>query len=138
MADLLTVLRMDVTYGTRFAVLADVVWVWSEYFGKYDGCCYWSKKALKFKGDTKSLCHEHIVPKKVIIEKICGLKSPTKPKIREILERYCIGCVVTRDEDKELNKAGLRAQMPAGWNGDDPWARYKSVGIQVVEVPKDE
>ena len=133
-ADIVVMLKANITYGTRYAVLADVAWVWSEYHGKYGGCRYWSKRALGMKDNTKTLCHEHIVPKKVIIDKILALKSPTKPKVNEILERYCIGCVVTRDEDKKLIKAGLRSAMPGNWDGVDPWARYKNVGIKVVEL----
>jgi len=132
--DVVVILKANLTYGTRYAVLADIAWVWSEFDGKYRGCRYWSKKSLKMNGDNKMLCHEHIVPKRVIIEKICSLKSPTKRKIFDILQHFCIGCVVTREEDKKLNHAGLRSKMPDDWDDKNPWARYDRVKIQVVDT----
>ena len=42
--------------------------------------------------------------------------------------------VVTKDEDISLNRAGLRSTMPKDWEGEDPWARYTAVGIQVEKL----
>ena len=44
--------------------------------------------------------------------------------------------VVTRAEDKRLRDVGLRQSMPSGWLwGDDPFARWKAVGIEVTPIP---
>ena len=53
--DVAFVLGAPLSYGTKFAVLADVNWVWSECSGKFKGCHYWSKAALKKLDDTKAL-----------------------------------------------------------------------------------
>jgi len=46
----------------------------------------------------------------------------------------CIGAVVTRAEDQRLNSLGLRSRMPAGWDGMDPFARYRVAGIELLEA----
>lgn len=45
------------------------------------------------------------------------------------LKRYVQGVVITREEDKQLNRAGWRSSMPGDAMGDDLMARYRSVGI---------
>jgi len=38
--------------------------------------------------------------------------------------------VLTIEDDHQLNKAGVRARMPAGWKlGDDPWERYRAAEL---------
>lgn len=59
--DIEFIIMSDVSYGTKFAVISEITWVWTEYYGKYDGCKYWSEQALNFKSDTKKLIHEHLV-----------------------------------------------------------------------------
>ena len=39
--------------------------------------------------------------------------------------------LVTTEEHKRLSDAGLRSKMPKDWDGKDPFARYKIVGIEV-------
>jgi hypothetical protein len=133
-ADVSTVLRSSLHYGTKYAVLSEVTWVWSEFNGKYVGCKYWSKAAWRLRGGDEKLVHEHLVPKKEIIGQLVQLKNPSPESVREVLERFCIGVVVTAEEDQRLNKLGLRAKMPEGWDGQDPWARYVVAKIKVVAV----
>ena len=127
--DVAFILDAPVSFGTKFAVLADVVWVWSEFHGKLDGCPYWSMAARALRFERKKLMHEHVVPKRIVMEKLLGLAPATSDSVREVLDRYCIGVVVTREEDVRLTKLGLRSEMPDGWDGEDPWARYSKAGI---------
>ena len=107
--DLAFVLNADLSYGTKFAVLAEVAWVWSEYDGKYNGCRYWSNKALRGAENIKNLIHEHAVPKKIIFHQVFETQPATPAKLKKILDIFCVGCVVTREEDSRLNRAGLRS-----------------------------
>jgi hypothetical protein len=85
---------------------------------------------------SRGLIHEHLVPRKVIREKLHGLKQPTALDVRRILDRYCIGVVITKDEDKKLDSKGLRSSMPKNWKEtDDRWARYTEVGIEIEKNP---
>ena len=133
-ADVSSVLGASLHYGTKFAVLAEVVWVWSEFNGKYVGCKYWSLAAWKVRESDQKWIHEHVVPKSVIIERLMALSAPTFQAVNDVLQRFCIGVVVTHEEDQRLNKLGLRAKMPEGWDGEYPWARYKAANIEVIAV----
>lgn len=129
--DVAAVLRTSLHYGTKFAVLAEVVWVWSEFDGKYDGCRYWSSAALQVRESNQKLIHEHVVPKSVIIKRLMNLSKPSSKNVNDVLQHFCIGVVVTAEEDQRLNRLGLRAKMPEGWNGKNPWARYAKAKIKV-------
>ena len=122
----------DLSYGTKFVVLADATWVWSEFDGKYTGCKYWSIAAGEAKSD-KDRCHEHVIPKKCIILKLFELDSPTGESVYKILDTYCVGAVITRAEDKKLTKAGFRFSMPPDWDKINVWARYLHADIKMKE-----
>lgn len=130
--DLAYVLSSEVSYGTKYAVVHEITWIWSEFNGKHQGCKYWSEKAINSGLTNKELIHEHIVPRKVMISALMNMENPTPDKIFNYLKKYCIGVVVTKEEDIRLNKAGLRSKMPNSWNEDDPWERYNLVGIKVI------
>ena len=129
--DVAKVLASDLAYGTKQSVVDHVLWVWSEFDGKIQGCKHWSIKAKNAKTGTR-LIHEHVVPRKVLREKLFSITSPTKRKVCNILSKYCVGVVVTNDEDKELNSLGLRATMPKDWDGKDIWARYSVAKIKIA------
>jgi|CXWL01.1.fsa_nt_gi hypothetical protein len=130
-ADVSAVLKSTLHYGTKFAVLDDVVWVWSEFEGKRDGCRFWSELARRAIPSTK-LIHEHVVPQNVIIRRLLSLRQPSAASVKRVLNRFCIGVVVTHDEDRKLTRLGLRAKMPNDWDGKTPWARYSAANIKVV------
>ncbi|MWJ26727.1 hypothetical protein GPM19_00645 [Halomonas sp. ZH2S] len=132
--DLARVLSADLSYGTKFAVVSEITWVWSEFDGKHKGCKYWSSKALQSGLPYRELVHEHIVPKKILINSIINDIENSPQKIYGFLQRFCVGVVVTRDEDFLLNAAGLRSKMPENWDGRDPWARYSEVEIRVEKL----
>ena len=54
--DIVVILSAGVEYGTKFAVLSEVVWVWSEFYGKDEGCPWWSTGALKEQDQKKLIC----------------------------------------------------------------------------------
>jgi hypothetical protein len=110
-------------------VLSEATWVWTEFEGKYDGCEHWSEAAWDLRGQQKMLVHEHVIPKSIVIQRLLELPNPTTESVNQLLESYCKGAVLTREEDTRLNKLGLRSKMPAGWDEKDVWARYASAGI---------
>lgn len=145
--DLAKMLRADLCYGTKWAVVAEVIWVWSEFDGKYKGCPYWSESAIKLEEDLrkthtamsavypKRFVHEHIAPRTLITKRLFSMDEPTAERIKEFLDAFCIGVVVTKDEDGKLNELGLRSSMPKDWDGKDPWARYRTAGITGPNIP---
>lgn len=142
--DVATVLNTSLHYGTKYAVLKEVTWVWTESSGKFNGCPYWTDAAIRrFKQERsrKRLRHEHVVPKKVVIDMLFGLKKPTAVSLREILDKYLIGVVVTKEEDDRLN-VEYGKSMPEEFGNkksesfQDPWLRYRKCGIKVRVMPQ--
>ena len=128
--DLAQVLSAPLSYGSKFAVIADILWCWSEFEGKINGCIHWSK-AAKSVTDHEKLRHEHVVPKKHIIDLLMKVSKPSEDYIFALMTKHCIGAVVTLDEDKRLTDLGYRSSMPENWNGEDVWARYKEARIEI-------
>lgn len=131
------ILDMDLSYGTQFCVASEILWVWSEFYGKHIGCKYWSKEALRIwqtqKPSVKGLVHEHLIPRKVLIHKLFNEVERDQHKIYEFLEKFCVGVVVTKAEDQALNDAGLNSKIPDNWDNKDPWTRYTEIGLSVIE-----
>ena len=128
-SDLAFVLNSSLHYGTKFAVLNDATWVWTEFEGKYVGCEYWSEAAWEIRSQQKMLVHEHVIPRNIVIQRLLDLSIATASSVNELLASLCRGAVITKHEDARLDSLGLRSKMPAGWDETDVWARYKLAGI---------
>ena len=131
--DIATILSLDLHHGTTHAILAEVMWVWSEFDGKYSGCRFWSIAARQCQG-IKDLRHEHIVPKRYIIQSLKALMDPTPEDVYSIMSTYCIGAIVTKTEDTRLTDAGFKSCMPSSWDCKDVWIRYRLAGIEMEEI----
>jgi hypothetical protein len=118
--------------GTKYAVVDQVLWVWSEFDGKHTGCKYWSKAARASGSKREGLIHEHLVPRDIVRKKVFGLRNPTPAAVRRTLTTWCVGVVVTKAEDDRLNELGLRQAMPESWDKRDKWARYKAAKIEIA------
>ena len=141
--DLAFILTAPVSYGTKFAVLKDAMWVWTEFNGKYEGCPYWSGMAMiryavnrNKKGKRHiGLRHEHIVPKRVVMEMLDSQNPATPEAVFAICEKFLIAVVITMEEDAILNCL-YQSTMPkefydeAGPEHHDPWLRYKRCDIK--------
>lgn len=131
-ADVVTVLALPLSYGTKYAVLDDALWKWSEFHGKHKGCQYWSVAALKVSRETKELRHEHLIPKSLLIAMLMDDSPKSAESLITWLDLRCIAVVVTKSEDAKLSKAGLQSKMPADWDGKDICARHRAVGIELA------
>jgi len=83
---------------------------------------YRSKAAIGVRWSRK-LIYEHAIPLKVLFPL----------PFENALELY-VPVLITKEEDARLSAAGLKSRMPKGWKvGNDPLARYRKVGIEIVE-----
>ena len=125
-----------------------VLWKWSAKNGKHKGCRHWSLSALNWfwsnppNTRARNLRHEHVVPRVVVTELLLEDRrvGEVRPdEVFKILTKYCIGCVLTLDEDRLLSP--LNREMPEPWNGDSPWDRYRSAfgntDVQIMELGPD-
>lgn len=75
---------------------------------------------------------DHSVPLSMLYAGIKAKNLLDVNSIMALLPSYSIITRITRAEDIKLTRAGLVKKMPAGWDGIDPFARYKAVGINIV------
>lgn len=75
---------------------------------------------------------EHSVPLMEIVNRLMGLDPLTERRVTNLLKKFFRVRLVTKDEDRELNKGPLRYKMPDGWDGKDVFARYRAAGIKLV------
>ena len=92
-----------------------------------------SKNAIIAENNSEKTEVEHAVPLKVIVDLLLNLNSPNNSKIENLLISLYRVCIVSKKEHKSLTEANLRSEMPIDWNGKDPYARYKKVGIECSE-----
>jgi len=128
-------------------ILGRTIWKYSEAFGKFKGCPFWSVNAYEFYISqktkptpliAKNLRHEHTFPQILLIRKMWNLKNPTKKIIRELYDEYAIATVVTKEENLKLNSSavGLRS---ATIDEGNIWLRYNNdrIKIKVMKNPLD-
>ena len=89
-----------------------------------------SKAALN-KPDSECMV-EHVMPQMEIVNRLMDMRPLTKAGVIELLTNYLRVMVVTRDEHTLLNSSGLRSTMPPDWDGNDVFARYAAIGIEVA------
>jgi hypothetical protein len=133
--DIAFVLTAHLHPGTVHAVLSEAMWVWSEFDGKHGETLSRSLAASKCT-DKRELCHEHIVPKRYIIRSLWELSKPTEKNVKSILSTYCIGALVTREEDQKLSEKGYKSRMPDDWDLTEVWIRYRQARIRMKKDPQ--
>lgn len=126
-----------------------LIWACTEHdnngvYRKYDGQPLWSEGALaqrlKNIQDKRplnaDLRHEHCVPRKIILEKIYSLKFKNVDAIFEILDKFCHAVIVSKDEDKLLNKYRSKMQpiLTDERTVQNLFARYINSSIEVNDV----
>jgi len=133
--------------------LGQCSWKWSEVTGKYIGCPFWSVEATRNFGEFAALQpamrlarvaekasqivrrahrlqHEHVFPRRdwaTMMSRFVGKGTTiTDAALRNLLEQYCIGCVVTAEEHSQLARRG---------DPTNPWRRYQRAGVLLVDNP---
>ena len=120
-------------------LLGRSIWKYSEAYGKFKGCPFWSVKAYNLfftptsssVGDFgKYLRHDHTFPQRLLIEKMWSLKDPTKKNISEIYAKFAVADVVPTDAHDKLNSkdVGLRVSTI---DENNIWLRYNNSKIKI-------
>lgn len=76
---------------------------------------------------------EHAVPRLAIHQVLSRSKRPSKKFISNTLDSMIVRVAVTKVEDDNLNKLGLRQCMPENWDGIDTMARHRAAKIRHVK-----
>lgn len=95
---------------------------------------YCSKESVGLRTGNGELVRDHAVPFKLLETELLALTNVTAYAVRNLLLKYEVCVLITKSENDRLNAAGLSSKMPAIWDGSDPLARYKAVGIDLVSL----
>lgn len=122
---------------------------------KYKGCPFWSEKALErlendgsWKKDgekDKGLRHEHVVPRKIFVEAMLYHFNEVRKEIKDdgsnleeianrefikingIMNELLIGCVVTDDEAKKLDKDDMPNIAYKNGKPENDWLKFSEI-----------
>lgn len=92
-------------------------------------CCV----GLSIYDHRKGLVFEHVIPFSIYCKKLLELYDNSELDVKRFkwLMSQIHVCIVTKEENKRLNKKNLSC-MPKNWQwGDNPFARYNACGIEV-------
>jgi len=134
----------DLSHGARWAIIAEIAWVWLEFNGKYIGQKYVSQRiydlsqqhGINFKKPQGEIVLEHLVPKSMIIKHLFEIK-PDHRIIHDFLDTFLVGVLVLKEEDRILDEHKFRQKMPVDFSLDKPetrWGRYRDSKLTVLEV----
>jgi hypothetical protein len=108
------------------------LWECQETRNKERVAAFRSKASIGLRFGTGELVYDHSVPFKYLQVELLELSEVTVETVAAALRRYRAGVLITKEEDVRLNAAGYRSKMPKDWDGADHLARYKAVGIEIV------
>jgi hypothetical protein len=111
-----------------------IYFVWTRRLGsKAKSAKYRSRAAVGHKWGRREIVYDHAIPYCYELKALMELTEITPETVRPVLEKYSVCAIITTDEDARLTAAGLQRKMPDDWDRIDPLARYKAVGIEIVE-----
>jgi len=91
------------------------------------------RAAVGLRHGKGEIVYDHAVPFRYLQEALLALDPVTLPAVAATLEKFATRAIITKAENALLNASGLSRKMPADWDELDPLARYKAVGIDLVE-----
>jgi hypothetical protein len=77
------------------------------------------------------LISEHVYPLNFLSRDLLAVE-PTIQAFGRIVADRLVLAVITVEEDMRLAAAGLSRSMPTGWDGRDPFDRYRAAGLDVA------
>lgn len=108
--------------------------VWSTYFryalNELEKDSMFVSEAVK-ENPSQRVVREHTVPFRVLRDKLMDVEDVDFETVTKILSQFHVVTKITYEEDQRLKEKGLNLEMPKDWDGDNPFARYESVGISI-------
>lgn len=122
------------------ALIKDLIdrtlWAYSEVLGKYSKKQIWSRAALQAYQESHldDICLEHPYErakmKNELVSNDSFVGASSFEAVKDFLDRFCFGVVITRDEHRNLNKRS----RDLGFENDSAWKEvYEGAGIILEE-----
>ena len=119
------------------ALREPVFFLWEKHGrSKVAAAAYRSTTSLGLAFGSRKIVYDHSIPFRYLREKLLALQPAEPETVRAILSRFAVSSLLTKEEDGLLSTHGLARTMPADWDGVDPLARYRAVGIDMVPNPE--
>jgi len=116
------------------ALREPIHFLWERRVGsKFRVARYRSKNAVGLKAGSRQIVFDHAVPFNYCQKELLKLEDITPDSVRAVLEKFNTIVLITQAEDARLKHAGLNHAMPPESDGTDVLARYKAVGIVLVD-----
>jgi hypothetical protein len=93
---------------------------------------YRSKASIGVRFGKGELVYDHAIPFRYLQEELLSLENPVLEQVADVLNRHAVVVLITKSENLTLTTSRLASRMPDGWDGADPFARYKAAGIEVM------
>jgi hypothetical protein len=78
---------------------------------------------------------DHAMPVAHLLEHIRTHNLTDANELFTLVPKYSIMVLITKEEHRRLEKDhDLKKTMPVGWDGQDILARYRTAGIELVEL----
>lgn len=94
----------------------------------------WSVRAIeRERADvrvSRGLILEHVIPANLIIAQVVAVTTPQE--VVQVLRRDLVLAIITKEENRRLNEAGLGRAHP---DPSRPWLRYEQADIEVRTFP---
>ena len=99
---------------------------------KHHAAKFRSKNAVGLSLSDGNLVYDHAIPFNLTQKELLALPEVTQESVQKVLLKH-VAAVITQEEHGQLGKSGYASKMPDDWDHIDPLARYKAVGIEIVE-----
>lgn len=108
--------------------------LWERRSGSKSKCAkFRSQNAVGLRFGKREIVYDHAVPFRYLQQALLDLSVVSETSIKDVLSRFSAVAIITTEEERLLRSAKLGNHMPADWDGVDELARYKAVGIALIE-----
>lgn len=115
------------------ALREPIHFLWERRAGtKSESAQYRSRSTVGLSFGNGELIYDHAVPFVYLQRRLLALETVDENSIHGILKQLNFVTLITKEEDQMLRSAGLSRSMPQDWDGDDPLARYRQLGIEII------
>lgn len=122
---------MPVSAYTK-ALREPVYFLWEAY-GRTKAAAaeFRSKAAAGLRHGANEIEYDHAVPFGRLQAELLALRPATTDAVAGILRKFSLRVLITKAEHRRLGELKLGRAMPADWDEIDPFARYRSAGIEL-------
>lgn len=117
------------------ALREPIYFLWEKNGSKFQSARYASPEALVAPKGEGLVVYDHSVPFRYQVDELMALERVTPNAVMNVLLRYGVAALITKEQDSRLASMGLGRSMPAEWDGINPLSRYKSAGIEIIGNP---